>query len=470
MTRNLIALLALLLASAAPAATWRIEATITIEEVPTSPTTPTPTPTPTPIPSSEPSMPEPDPQRIERFQGLRDVPVATDAELTAAVRSARAGDRIILAPGEYASVKGDYLQAGTLDHPVIFQGTPGAVITDEFRLVGAPYVAIYDLELRCRLMLNHGTHHVDVAGCTIDRRAAKNDAIYISNQTQGGFRFVGNRLVGNGRDGIGIFFERGRAVGSDVLIADNRISGFEDGLSLGSIQYNEHVSNNVRIIGNVIWDCRDDAIEADGAHSNMLIEGNTLGGLDSRLTAGISLAPGGPGPIIIRGNHITNAGQLPVKFNTEVDRAWTEDVLIEGNVMVTTTSTLLLYMPPPVERLQGVRFVGNVFSGIGTLLVTEKGVDMRAHGISFAGNTWLSTRQQGIYNTSGERCFLWVIFDPPLNRDGLQYLTEWEAFASYTAGGGRFGGAKLTPVAISGVSITEACRWIVDEEAAQDDV
>lgn len=130
----------------------------------------------------------------------RDVPVSTAAGFAAALRDARAGDRITLAPGTYRGDFGAHNLRGTVEQPIIIAGDPKELTTIIPRTTGLHLSAVTHVEVRDLTIDGYAdngvniddsgrytepTHHVTLKNLRVlgSRKAGNFDGIKLSGIT-----------------------------------------------------------------------------------------------------------------------------------------------------------------------------------------------------------------------------------------------------------------------------------------------
>ena len=434
---------------------------------------PIPTPPPTPVPGLLPIL-VPDPQPYALPEPLRTVRVASQAELAVAIAARRPGDRIVLAAGKYSKIELAYTtNAGTPDAPLQFVGERGAEVDFVNLVVGPKYVILAGMNIGAGgVILNNDVHHIDVVHCNI-RSANKRNGIYITNQTVGGFNFVNNVFewqgemtpgVNGAEAAAAIFFEAQRSPGKNVRIAGNLGSRYHDIFSLGQTLYNPP-SENMTVEHNYLFDPADDAIEADGNHHNLRITDNVIGGTEYGMQAGISVAPGGDGPILIARNSIGGYYRLPVKFNTEIENAYNKGTEVTENIMVPApNSDIAWYMPGPVAQVANLRIHHNTIHARGAIFVTEQmqwfSPGQVIPGMVLDGNRLWSLRETHAH------LFRWLDVSTQRNvwMDSIEELRTkfgWERNGTYAPFEVRAVPIETTPGSGKFFPIEKLCRFVV---------
>lgn len=402
------------------------------------------------------------------------IPVANNAELPNALKAILPGQAIELAAGNYSAMIGN--NNGTETQHKYLIAKPGAVFVPPTDYVGIRFVNssfwhLIGLDFQnSYININTGSHHAIVENCNFDvvTPLLNVGGIYISNQNIGGFRFINCAMKGKAstpqdptwKGVYGICFQAGKDIGDNVYIAGNFIQNFWDGMTLGSMFYQKY-SHGLIVESNTLQKMADDAIEGDGAHVDAIFRNNVI----RDCIAGISLAPGGPGPILVEGNHITDCGHLPIKFNTSVAGV-TQQITLAKNIVVRTgidhnadADGCLFYWDKSLSGVKGVIVQDNIFIGRGDMLKQESPYNFKDMQVGFKRNRWWSTRELGAYRRTGAATDLFALFDPANNPDHLTYLRTFEEWKAYFPEDGPFAEVKLTPRALPGLTLNDAVMY-----------
>jgi hypothetical protein len=436
---------------------------------------------------------------------VRTVIVESALGLAAAIKEQQAGDRWILAPGNYGRVDFGYTKIGkgTTEAPIQIVGQAGVFI-QELYLCGARNVIVYDVDFLGdptstalgAVLLGWGGYNTDFVKCGFRLDSVKKCGIYRAHATLGN---PGDIQI------IDCWFENtwtpGKAQGDSMGIGMTnvhcgdgwRIAGcnfhgwYRDAIMFGNSMKNFDEATgtpfvqDVTVERNLIWLCQDDAIECDKSFKNLIVRNNVIGGTTPTLVAGISIAPGGPGPIEIYGNsiagfHYSEPGKVgswgfPIKFNTQTSDAYTKNVYVHDNVIVNWHGTsIIVYWAIPVLKVSDIRFERNTIFGRGSMYVAENG--WFPPNFTLDHNRLYSTGEFPAYR-DGSLFRMHVPSTPayPLT-GGNVYAKTFEQFQSNHAGiaGQNYEAhgtwdarlAGITPVQVHpSVPVEYLCRWAV---------
>jgi len=197
----------------------------------------------------------------------------TPATFADAISDASAGDVIVLGAGTYPSftVTAD----GAVGSPIVVRGESAAsvIIDGEVRMDGRSDVWIMDLTVRGQVKFNSSSRMV-VTGCHIE--TDRDGIVAFGSGTVDGY-FADNTVVGptvwreaalgvsgdNLGEGIAL-------TGAGNVIAHNRVQAFRDCVSL--LEDGDAIDQrSIDIIGNDLFECADDAIEADFSAGNVRV-------------------------------------------------------------------------------------------------------------------------------------------------------------------------------------------------------
>ncbi len=197
----------------------------------------------------------------------------TPSTFADALRAASAGDVLVLGAGTYASftVPTD----GAPGSPIVVRGEAAAdvIIDGEVRMDGRSDVWIMDMTVRGQIKFNSSTRIV-VSGCRVETE--RDGIVALGSGTVDGY-FADNVVVGPTiwrETALGV---RGDNLGEGIeitgagsVIAHNRVQGFRDCVSL--LEDGEATDQrSIDIIGNDLFECADDAIEADFSAGNVRV-------------------------------------------------------------------------------------------------------------------------------------------------------------------------------------------------------
>lgn len=247
------------------------------------------------------------------------IPVATDAELAAALANAAAGHVIEIAAGTYRGPV-TLSRSGTADNPIFLKGAgigqvsleaPGAtygltvsgsnVVVEGFtvrgsdwgaRLSGAENIAVRRMKFTD---VNKG----------IDARNGSRRNFYICDNVLEG-RFTWPNVSSSTWDQEGIV-----VTGQGHVVCYNTLSGFGDALGLSQ---NTSIPNvAIDFYGNEVLWTGDDGLELDYGHRNIRAFANRI----TNSGMGASVQPAWGGPIYIVRNVFVNQAHSPYKFNND---------------------------------------------------------------------------------------------------------------------------------------------------------
>lgn len=310
---------------------------------------------------------------------LRTVYVRTNTELLAAINDRRAGDRIVLSPGVYNKIDFGYNipSRGTAENPIQFFGEDG-VFVNGADMIGSSHLIFYDIDFLDTFHTNLGASNYKFINCGSILDSASKDNFYSTNNAGGDFQWINCWIQNSWRPGkpnggYGIHMAPGQHLPDNIRIAGNVFTGiYRDGIGFGDLDGTKVPTRGVVIERNFFYYIEDDAIEMDKWFEGAIIRDNVIGGRTATMVAGISVAPGGPGPVSITGNSIAGYDVLPIKFNTEVQDADTNNVTISNNAIVhTSRSGMIWYFAIPVKLLRNLTIRENIITGTGSLYFSE---------------------------------------------------------------------------------------------------
>lgn len=384
-------------------------------------------------------------------------------------------DRIVLEPGEYSRLESKYDTYPTSTGRMLQIIGQDGVIIDGADFWGADHILFYDVDFTAKVKLDNdswGFHFVN-CGFNVDTRQS---AFHLTNtKGQGEFQFIDCRFEGPWRPGMP-YFDYGYAMQmSNHNHGDNwRIAGcYFDGWGRDCIMFGNFLAgarpndpdspamDNILIERNIFARFQDDAIEADKFFRNLVICDNVIGGSEPVSLAGISLAPGGPGPIEIYGNSISGYTFIPIKFNTEVDDAYTRNVNIHNNVLVTDYKIeAAWYWGIPAKLLANVKVHNNMVSTRGSLFVAEGG--WNPPGIEIYDNRLFSTAEHSYWG--GDPPHPLFRYYDAASKDNIYFDTLAdmrlsEAFDYHEADTWDASLANPVPILIGDLPNSLVCRW-----------
>ena len=335
----------------------------------------------------------------------RTVEVVNDLELTAALADLRPGDHLLLAPTTFTLPV--YLQgkSGAPDAPIVLRSRDAgrrAVLKGGMHVVQSRHVMIHDLELVGGGGLKlRGAQYCDVVGNVIRESGgtigsyaihlSHNELIEGENQN---FHILiqGNELIeeenSNSERAWGAFpdqtyygIKHDDGVGGMVIICNNVIRGFADGIAPGGDEGEAPVlgpdamdlletwpNQNVDIHDNVIDDVSDDGIELDGHLVNARVFRNTIGLSRNAITA----APVYPGPIFIVRNTLHGFTEGALKLNTQVAGETRNVYFYHNTVVQQPDAKYCIYRGMPAKT-RDVIFRNNILSARERIIDTDIG-------------------------------------------------------------------------------------------------
>jgi hypothetical protein len=345
---------------------------------------------------------------------LRIVPVSNQTGLEDALADAQAGDEIRLAPGTYPDGVHLYGFSAEVEHPLVIaaQGPGRPLIQGSadggIELDGCSHVVFDFLEVHNEAgdgINLRGCHHVVIRRCYIhdSQPGDYTNNIFIQHGEESDPPYTGHFLIldnvigddvhdavdesqgpgasnenAPGQSYFGIHLEY--TPGAYVTIRGNVIYGVVDGIHPDGDEGGEPVlgpfdpdvlstwpDRELDLYDNLVYDCKDDAIECDGHMVNGRIFRNRLGKCENA----VSVAPFYAGPLFVLRNVIHGFHQGCLKQNTGV-AGITRNVLFYHNTVLEKTPPLpgqgepeyCLYRGEPGQQ-QDFVYLNNVFSARG---------------------------------------------------------------------------------------------------------
>jgi hypothetical protein len=248
-------------------------------------------------------------------------PVATTAELRAALGSARAGDVILLADGTYFGAF-QITAAGTADNPIVIRGTSeegtildaGCTDCNALEIYGAGFVHVERLTVANAL----GAIRFQTAGSegnVVRRVHTRNTRLGINSRPdQKDFYICDNIMEGRlpwpltyqDDGGVHANDDGIRVMGFGHVVCHNRISGFGD-----AMKTEQDGARAVDFYGNDILYSYDNGVELDGSEGNTRCFRNRF----SNTFATLSVQPIYGGPAYLFRNVVVNVVNEQMKFH-----------------------------------------------------------------------------------------------------------------------------------------------------------
>jgi hypothetical protein len=209
--------------------------------------------------------------------GMREIAV-DPASIDDALDAAGPGDLLVLADGTYGEIV--IPNDGSPEQPLALRPeNPGsALVQGDVRIDGRAHVHVEGLTVRGKFKFNDAAWIV-VRGCNIE---TPDDGIvsfgsgvenaYIAENVIQGPTIWQEAALGVDGDNLG---EGVALTGAGNVVAYNRVGGFRDCLSLlEDSEANQQISDD--FYGNDLYDCADDAIEADFSMGNVRVYRNRI--------------------------------------------------------------------------------------------------------------------------------------------------------------------------------------------------
>jgi hypothetical protein len=234
------------------------------------------------------------------------VKAVTPANFATIAAGAQPGDILELAAGTYAPFTWEV--DGTAARPIVIRSGAGAVIDGDIDLFGRSHVQFDGLTIEGRLRFNQSLD-IAVQRCTVHAHADRGggdaivaylrseDCLVADNTVVGTTVWQESSLGVSGANlGEGI-----SVTGPGLVLRNNRVRGFRDGVSLmeGSLASDQY---SIDIIENDISECADDGIEVDSTLHDVRVLRNRL----TNCFMGISSQPARGGPLYLVRNVLYN--------------------------------------------------------------------------------------------------------------------------------------------------------------------
>jgi hypothetical protein len=426
----------------------------------------------------------------------RTVNVFTQVQLNAALQTAVPGDQIRLAAGTYSGgvhILGTV--SGTAANPIVLtsQGTTKPVLngTSEgaIQAEGVSYFVFNNLEVHNEKgdgIVLRGCHDIVVRRCNVhDSRPGDytaNIAILHGDEATpacaGKYLIIDNTIADNvhaamnehqgpgessvnvsGQSYFGIYV--GYQPGPFLTIRKNTIHGTVDGIHCCGDEGEAPVlgpnaldvlatwrDQNLDLYDNIIYDCKDDAIECDGHMVNGRVFRNRIG----KCQNAISVAPFYPGPLFILRNSIHGFHEGCLKQNTGVEGITRKVFFYHNTVMEKTRganpsgdSENCLYMGEPAFQRDFV-YKNNIFYARGRVY----NGDLYIEGNYHANNTFDYDLMYSTRQTDPAIAYKWVCqYGAALNNTPYDNLAGFRAAVKKELKG-KWADPKLRTTPLSG--------------------
>ena len=198
-------------------------------------------------------------------------------------------------------------------------------------------------------------------------------------------------------EGGGVFVYGSEEPNVGNVIRRNQFNHLFDGAHLYS-KDRRGPSENLDFYDNVVSDCRDDAVETDGAGINCRIYQNKFDGF----LTGVSVAPASSGPTYIFRNLFTGWGSVaefdgyPVKFNSD-SRFSTRFVYLYHNTCYTDVQGQNAFLFKRYSRWSDIISRNNIYVGTDYALESQS----RANSIDFDYDSFFTTHSQRFIRWGG---------------------------------------------------------------------
>jgi len=427
---------------------------------------------------------------------LRVVKVSSQKQLEAALQNAVPGDEIRLAAVTYAAgvhIFGNV--SGTASNPIVLtsQGAAKPVLkgTGEggIQVEGASCLVFNNLEVHNEKgdgIILRGCHDIVVRRCNVhDSRPGDytaNIAILHGDEASpayaGNYLIIDNKIGDNvhnamnehqgpgssnvnvpGQSYFGIYVAY--QPGGFLTIRKNVIHGTVDGVHCCGDEGEAPVlgpddldvldtwrDQNLDLYDNVIYDCKDDAVECDGHMVNGRVFRNRIGKCQNAL----SVAPFYPGPLFILRNSIHGFHEGCLKQNTGVEGISRKVLFYHNTIMEKTRganpggdSENCLYLGEPALQRDFI-YKNNIFSARGRVYNGDMYTEDNYHSDNvFDNNLMYSTRQ-----TDKTFAYKWVCeYGDPLNNTKYGDLAAFRAAVQQELNG-KWGNPLLRTSRLSG--------------------
>ena len=301
--------------------------------------------------------------------------------LAPALRDARPGDLLLLAPGTYRGGPLRPARSGTAGQPIILRGDGPVVLdggdgTTLIDVAGRRHIWIEGLTLKGAQVLiqARGASHIVARGNRFliagRKLAAGFEARGAGHRDSQGFFITDNVFIGPNdwprarkAKSLGEFIFGVAITGAGHVIGHNLIRNVGDGINNGGGGF----LSASDIHHNEIFDASDDCIEADHAASNLRVFRNRL----TNCFVAVSAQPVHGGPAYIYRNLIFNTQSTPFKLHNE-----TSGLLIFHNTSV--RAGIPFNIQPGGETVSDVITRNNLFIGTGGPALRSTGVMVRS--------------------------------------------------------------------------------------------
>jgi len=426
---------------------------------------------------------------------VRTIQVANQTELDQAAGQAQPGDRIVLAPGTYANGIHISNRSGIEAQPIVFTSRDSTrpVLNGDasagIELYRANYFAFDNLEVHNENgdgVRIRGCHHIVVKGCYIhdSQPGDYTSNLFIMHSEEGSPPYSGSHLIlenvigdvvhdsvdenqgpgpsnvpvpGQSYFGIRMDYQPG----AFTTIRGNTIYGTVDGIHPTGDEGASPVlgpddpdvllawrDQNLDLYDNVIYDCKDDAIECDGHTANGRVFRNRLGKCENA----ISVAPFYPGPLFLFRNYVHGFHQGCLKQNTGVPGLFRKVLFYHNTVMEKARSSpqhcgseYCLYRGEPAIQ-QDFAYTNNIFYGRGRVYNGDNYTSGNYHrNDRFDYDLMYSTRQ-----TDPTYAYKWVCtYGDPLNNTRYTDLPSFRTTVGHEVHG-RWGDPLLDTTRLPG--------------------
>lgn len=250
----------------------------------------------------------------------------TPGNFTAMANAAQPGQILELAAGTYAGFT--ITRDGAPGMPIVIRPAAGATVnvTSEVRLDGRSHIILQGLNINGQIKFNSATDLAIIGNrvtTTADGIVTKlrSEDLYIADNIVVGATAWNEAALGVDGNNIGEGIE---VTGPGHVIEHNKVTGFRDCISF--IEDTNAVEQlSIDIVRNDLYDCADDAIEADFCSHDCRVIENRM----TNVFIALSSQPGLGGPTYFIRNVVYNALLTPFKLQ----RGSIGDVLINNTIV-----------------------------------------------------------------------------------------------------------------------------------------